>query len=137
LTSAKEKFALGGDLIEKGKLKEGLKQIFHLAEEGNRFLATTVPWQKIKSQKEQTQKDLWTAAATIHGLGILIEPFLPKTSERILKLLNLNSGKIDWEFTPNIKYSIAKPVPLFVKIEDKQIEAEKQRLKAEAKNGKK
>lgn len=123
----REKYEKVGQLIEKTRFREALKEILELAESGNRFLAGATPWQKIKSNKNETADDLWVALYLIHNLAILAEPYLPKTSQKIYDLLDVDRGE-KWQAPKALTYKIKNPKPLFKQIEDEEVERETNKL---------
>ena len=123
----REKYEKVGQLIEKTRFREALKEILELAESGNRFLAETAPWQKIKSNKNETADDLWVALYLIHNLAILAEAHLPKTSQKIYDLLDVDRAE-KWQAPGALTYKIKNPKPLFKQIEDEEVEKETNKL---------
>jgi methionyl-tRNA synthetase len=115
-----------GNLIENGHFREALKVIFELAESGNKFLAETEPWKKIKENKSEAEKDLLTCYLVIYQFSALIKPFLPQTSDNLTKI----TGRIsdEWAFEKPNTVKLNKSFPLFKRIEDEEIEREISKL---------
>ncbi len=123
LNHAREKFDLVGKLVEQAKFREGLREVFKLAEEGNRFIAENEPWRKIKRDKAATAGDLWVLTTLINAIAILAEPYLPISCEKILE--KLKAGKPQWKFPEKKSYKISAPTPLFKQIEKETIDSQK------------
>jgi methionyl-tRNA synthetase len=69
------------------------------------------------------------------NLAILINPFLPSTSQKMLHMMKVVDKILNWENAGSIKllsvgYSLRAPEILFRKIEDKEIEVQIQKLKS-------
>jgi len=120
-------FESSGQLIEEGHFREAIREIFNLAEEGNRFLAETEPWKSIKSDRETARKDLVVTAQVISSLIPLISPFLPQTADKIRDYFKFSINQT-WEFSKIDKLEITASKPIFARIEDEQIEAEVAKL---------
>lgn len=111
--------------IENYKFREALKELMSISRLGNKYLADTEPWKLIKTDKKRTQTILYYSIQLTAITAILAEAFLPDTSNKLLKMLNMQ--KIDWNDT--IKFDIIesgrqinKPELLFEIIEDKDID---------------
>lgn len=120
-------FETTAQLIETGKFREAIREIFNLAEAGNKFLAETEPWKTIKDDKETARKDLVTVAQVISSLATLISPFLPRTSENIRDYFEANTDKV-WQFEKINSLKIHDSKPIFKRIEDDQVTAEVAKL---------
>lgn len=125
LMFAEKLFDEVGDKIEEGKFREALKLVFTLIEKANKYLEDNAPWSK---EKEEAEKTLFIVGHIIKCLAILINPFLPKASENIFKLLNYNNDNLMWNYPKIEMIKIEKVEPLYIKIEDSQIEEENNNL---------
>ncbi|MEM2842530.1 MAG: methionine--tRNA ligase [Candidatus Bathyarchaeia archaeon] len=103
-------------LMDEFKLRSALSMIIDFAREGNRYLSLKEPWLKIKVDKRKAETTLYLAVQIVYALSILLTPFLPKTSEKILKQLGLNKSRL------NLKWSEASS--LMIKPNHKIGEAE-------------
>ena len=77
--------------IEKHRYKEALSHLMKLSALGNKYLAETEPWKIIKTDELRVETILNIALQITASLGILSSPFLPVTSKKLLKMLNLES----------------------------------------------
>ncbi len=121
------------DSIENYRFREALKVAMNLARLGNKYLADSEPWKLAKSDPERVKTILNIALQITANLAIVIEPFMPFTSEKLLKMLQIaNPG---WDSIGSMEllpagHQIGKPELLFEKIEDSVIEAQLEKLAA-------
>ncbi len=119
--------------IENYRFREALKVAMNLARLGNKYLADSEPWKLAKSDPERVKTILNIALQITANLAIVIEPFMPFTSEKLLKMLQIaNPG---WDSIGSMEllpagHQIGKPELLFEKIEDSVIEAQLEKLAA-------
>ncbi|WP_420578063.1 methionine--tRNA ligase [Ekhidna sp.] len=117
--------------LDQFKFREALSQMMELARIGNKYLADTEPWKLIKEDQNRVETILNIALQISANLSIVCEPFLPFTADRLLTILNV--GKRTWEeagqidFLPN-DHQLNKASLLFEKIEDKDVEAQVNKL---------
>jgi len=123
--------------IDSFRFREALQGAMDLARLGNKYLAETEPWKVIKTDEERVKTIMNVSLQITANLSILLEPFLPFTTEKIRSLLNLDKyswGQIQGFENGNpiqlIKHGhqINKPELLFDKIEDEAIEKQIQKL---------
>ena len=120
-----------GDSIEKYRLREGLQELMNLARLGNKYLAETEPWKLKKTDEKRTETIINIAIQISATLSFLCEPFLPYTSQKLKKLLNIDNGNWDTIHHDLIKenHKIKPHEHLFRKIEDQEIEYQLNKLK--------
>lgn len=120
-----------GSSIEKYRFREALGEFMNLARLGNKYLTDTEPWKKIKENPEEVKKILHISLQICASLAVLGEPFLPFTSAKLKKMLNMGSyswtdgGKNDLLKTGE---TINQPEYLFEKMEDEVILKQVQKL---------
>jgi methionyl-tRNA synthetase len=117
--------------LEQFKFREAVSELMNLARLGNKYLAETEPWKLIKTDAERVKTIMNIALQISTNLGILCEPFLPYTSQKLFGILNL--GKLNWSSasqTNNLAqgHTIGKEELLFSKIEDEQIQQQLSKL---------
>lgn len=83
--------------IEKFRLHEALSSVFTLASAGNKFIDFHKPWEVIKDRPEHFEQIINTCLVIIFNLGWLLKPFLPDTSEEILKQFGLSKDVSEWD----------------------------------------
>jgi len=118
---SEDSFALTSAAIEAGHFREALRVVFKLVEEGNRYINDMAPWVSIKIDKQKAASDLAVAAQVIKCLAILINPFLPQSSEKIYAQLGQNFSDIKWEKPEAGLLKVVSPEPIYKRIEDTQV----------------
>ncbi len=121
LTTTQEKV---DDLLSKFKFRDAQTEAMNLARIGNKYLADTEPWKLIKTDEERVKTIMNIALQISNTLSIVFEPFLPKISEKLKRILNSNSTELA------AGHQINKAELLFQKIEDEAIEAQVEKLKS-------
>lgn len=126
LKAAEEAFEKVGQAIEAGKFHEGLNLIFKLVEKSNRYLNDTSPWTAIKTDRKKAERSLAITGHIIKCISVLISPYLPKTSQKIS--LDIDFELKEWSYPKHSTLVVHNFKPLYKKIEDSQIEKEKEKL---------
>ncbi len=119
--------------IENYRFREALKDAMNVARIGNKYLADTEPWKVIKTDPECVKKILNIALQITANTAIAIEPFMPFSSAKILRMLAVD--KFGWERLGAMDlipagHQIGEPVLLFEKIEDDVIQRQLDKLAA-------
>ncbi|NUN07649.1 MAG: methionine--tRNA ligase [Ignavibacteriaceae bacterium] len=126
-------------LIESYKIKEASLETMNLARAANKYFNDSEPWRTIRSDREKCASTLNICVQTIYTLAELFQPFIPFTSEKIFRMLNVSPT--DWDncgrYTLNEGHLLNKPEILFVKIEDSAIDSELDSIKDATKRGEK
>ena len=113
------------------RFRESLSEMMNLARLGNKYLTDCEPWKLIKTDPERVQTTLNISLQICANLSILSQPFLPHTSEKLVKILNLepytwkDAGRSD---LLKADHQLNKPKFLFERIEDSVIEGLVQKL---------
>lgn len=118
--------------LDEFRFREALKEAMNIARLGNKYLADTEPWKVFKSNPRKVATILNVAMQITANLGILLEPFLPFTAEKIRAMVNLNVK--DWNMAGGDNLLLAghqlnEPSLLFDKIEDDVIERQLEKLR--------
>lgn len=105
----------------------------NLARIGNKYLADTEPWKLAKTDMPRVATILNISLQLVANLAIAFEPFLPFSSEKLRKMLNMDS--FDWAELGHTDllpagHRLATPELLFEKIEDDVIQAQVDKLLA-------
>ncbi len=119
--------------IEEFKFRESLAEAMNLARLGNKYFADTEPWKLIKTDEGRVATVMNIAIQIAANLSIAFEPFLPFSTERLRKMMRLPA--VEWSVlgTANIvkdRHQLGSSEVLFPKFEDKEIEAQINKLKA-------
>ena len=120
-----------GRSIEQYRFREALNELMNLARLGNKYLTENEPWKTIKTDVERTATVLNISLQICANLAILSEPFLPFTAEKLRNMLN--QDKAFWYEAGNSELleegkQINPAQLLFEQIDDKQIEAQLEKL---------
>jgi len=115
-----------GESIETFKLRKALRDIVDFAKEGNVYLNEKAPWHLIKKDKAAAGHVFNICSQAVYALAVLLAPFIPDTSEKILFYLNQPKlSTIEWNSIKenSIKEGtkIKKPEPLFEKLDIEEI----------------
>ncbi len=121
-----------GQAIERYKFREACNEIMQLARFGNKYLAEAEPWKLVKENPERVKSIMNVSLQIAAALAFVSEPLLPFTAKKLQKMLNLNSD-FNWHsISASIKlpqgHKIQPPLLLFEKIDDKVIEAQREKL---------
>lgn len=117
--------------LEHYRFREALAELMNLARAGNKYLTETEPWKLIKTDESRVQTILNVSLQVCANLAALSAPFLPFTSEKLYRMLNL--VPIDWDEagqTDLLKtgHQLDLPELLFARIEDEAIETQVHKL---------
>ena len=115
------------------KFREAQKEAMNLARIGNKYITECEPWKVWKTDPKRVETILYISLQLVANLAIAFEPFLPFSSERLRKLINMES--FDWNelgSTNLLKagHQLAEPELLFDKIEDDVIQYQLDKLAA-------
>lgn len=114
------------------KFRDALFSIMEYARFGNKYLAENEPW-KLYKENPSNPKIAETLTFCIGITAILavnLKPFLPSTSEKIFRMLNISDDNLSSYHTIILKgHQLNQPELLFEKIEDEAIEAQIEKLK--------
>ena len=119
--------------IEHYHFREALKDAMNFARIGNKYLADTEPWKLIKTDPERVKTILNIALQITANTAIAIEPFMPFSADKMLKMLAVE--KFSWEQMGSMEliaagHTIGEAQLLFEKIEDDVIQAQLDKLEA-------
>lgn len=122
------------DALDWCKFREALRAAMALAHEANKYLEYTSPWKMIKTDRARAGTSLWVAVQLINTLKTVLYPYLPFSSTKLHDILGYedNIESHGWKYyeVPSGQ-ELKKPTPLFVKLEEKIIEEEVERLKGQ------
>ncbi len=119
------------ELLDVFKFRDAQKEAMNLARIGNKYIADSEPWKVVKNDPERVKTIIYISLQLTANLAIAFEPFLPFSSEKLRKMLNMES--FEWNQLGRTDllqagHRLAKPELLFEKIEDDVIEAQVQKL---------
>lgn len=113
------------------KFREAQKEAMNLARIGNKYITECEPWKVWKTDPKRVETILNISLQLVANLAIAFEPFLPFSSEKLRKMINMPN--FEWTqlgSTDLLKAGdqLGEPELLFEKIEDKVIEKQLQKL---------
>ncbi|WP_296856932.1 methionine--tRNA ligase [uncultured Methanobrevibacter sp.] len=120
-----------GELIAKYEFREALLEIFKVAKKGNKYFNDQEPWKAVKEDMNKAANCLYLSNQLAKTLAYTLKPFLPTKADKIAEIMNINTLN-EWKdakVTLPSGHEINKAKPFFKKIEDKEIEAQKAKLK--------
>jgi len=118
-------------LLDTYKFRDAQKEAMVLARIGNRYITECEPWKVWKTDPKRVETILYISLQLVANLAIAFEPFLPFSSAKLRRLLNMKG--VDWNALGNTEilrpgHQLAEPELLFEKIEDDAIEAQLKKL---------
>ena len=147
--------------IERYRFREGSQELMNLTRLGNKYLADAEPWKVIKVDEIRVQTIMYVALQIASALAVLSEPFLPFTSKKLKKMLRFTQNdnviptergtsdekplgstlakSLSWNDIAEGKellsagHTIGKAELLFAKIDDKEVQAQLDKLEASRK----
>jgi len=139
--------------LDQFKFRDALFEVIDLARKGNKYLQEKQPWiiakglesskvSPLRGDLEEAQRQidncLHLCLQLTANLAILINPFLPFTAKKMLHMMKVVDKILDWENAGKLKllsigYSLRAPELLFRKIEDEEIKAQVDKLRANSK----
>ena len=116
--------------IESFRFRDALTDFISIAREGNKYLTDKEPWKLWKSEPEKVAPVMFTITQVLAKLGIIAQPFLPRTAEKIFELLRIQDRSWKWDdaaanvLVPggHTLFNEGKAPLLFEKIDDELIE---------------
>ena len=129
--------------LDNFELRKALREIVEYAREGNIYLNDKAPWHLIKENKKAAGHVFNLCAQFVYSLAILLAPFIPDTSRKILDLLNFEKSpnELGWDsITENALEAgreIKKAKPLFEKLDIEEIKEHLNKIKKKREKKKK
>ncbi len=120
--------------FEQYKVRRAAHLLMELAQEGNVYFDLKKPWKLAKEDKQAMATTLHLCLKCVKALSLLSYPILPTTSEKICLMLGETQPLVDagWEKTLKTPLTpgtvLGKPEILFRKIENEEIEKEREAL---------
>lgn len=119
------------------EVANSLQEIWSLVSRTNKYVDETAPWVLAKEEdNEKLEACIYHLIENLRKIAILLTPFMPETSENILKQLGIEANELKtWESL--FKYDqikdtkvIKKGEPLFMRLNaDEEIEYIKEGMK--------
>lgn len=115
------------------KFREALKDAMELARLGNKYLTETEPWKLAKSDMGRVATIMNISLQLCANLAVAFAPFLPFSTEKLVKMLNMEGVKWDDFGRSDVLpegHALNEAQLLFAKIEDSVVEAQIAKLNA-------
>lgn len=135
-----------GAAYERYRLREAVQEAVGLARLGNQYLQETEPWKTRKTDEQAMRNTVHVALQVCASLSILMEPVVPDAMASLRAMLQLDGLRsseppadsdrqptgLGWSDAAKpllqTNHAIGEPGILFRKIEDEEVEAQRQRL---------
>ena len=124
---------ISADSLLEGQRKHYDNQAFHLAlkdvwaviGQANRYVDSTAPWALRKDDPKRMEEVLWVLAEVLRQVAILIQPFIPIATAKMLAMLGISDKQRDFTSIGEkgrLKGggSLAAPEPLFPRFNDEE-----------------
>ncbi|CAG9623572.1 methionine--tRNA ligase [Sutcliffiella rhizosphaerae] len=111
-----------GERIEKANLKFALEEIFSYVRKSNKYFDEKQPWKQVKENRENCEQILKDCSFIIINLANLLSPFLPFSSEKILKMAQIEST--EWKPIQLNSLKLLNVAPIFQRIDEAKIQTE-------------
>lgn len=142
------------ELLEQYKFRDALYEVIDLSRKGNQYMQKKEPWIKAKvltndlaankaglataeqlAARQSIDNTLHVCLQLCANLAIFINPFLPHTAKKMIHMMKVVERMLEWENGGKEKllsvgYNLRAPDLLFRKIEDAEIVAQLEKLKA-------
>ncbi len=130
--------------IEHYRFRDALFEVVDLARKGNKYLQEVAPWSLAKTPELQEANQklidncLHLCLQLTANLAILSNPFLPFAVRKICHMLTVVEKMLDWENAGKMDlvkagYPLRAPELLFRKVEDTEMEVQRDRLRGKSK----
>lgn len=131
------------ELLATYRVADALEAIVALAKRCNKYIDETMPWALAKDEEKKARLGtvLYNLLEGIRYIAILLSPFMPETSDKIMEQLNCDNKDYDTldsfgTIKPGVK--VNKAVPLFNRLDSEKLLAEiHEKQEAEAKKNEK
>ncbi|TXI81608.1 MAG: methionine--tRNA ligase [Crocinitomicaceae bacterium] len=133
--------------LEAYRFRDALFEVIMLSDAANKYMQKKEPWIVARQTGEdgkptaEAQKlidnCLHICLQTTANLAILIHPFLPFAAKKMCHMMKVVDKMLDWENAGKMNllrvgYSLRAPELLFRKVEDAEVQAQVEKLKAKA-----
>jgi len=109
-------------LLDEVRFREALTKVLAMTDAGNEFFQRSQPWKLVKEDRERCEGIIHSCLEVCGTVGIMLKPFLPASSDKILGLLGIEGATVKDASRPRKKFKLAgKPEIPFRKLEDAQI----------------
>ncbi|MBO5743775.1 MAG: methionine--tRNA ligase, partial [Clostridia bacterium] len=104
------------------RVADSIEAIMNLARRCNKYIDETMPWALAKDEEKQDRLKtvLYNLIEAIRFIGILVGPFMPETSEKILEQINASSKDYEslFAFNEETEVKVGEATPLFARLDE-------------------
>lgn len=129
------------EALETYRFRDALFEVIDLARKGNKYLQEKQPWIVARdlatdpTAQQRIDNCLHVCLQLMANLTILVNPFLPFTARKMSHMMKTVEKMLEWENAGKTKllsvgYSLRAPELLFRKIEDTEVAAQVDKLRA-------
>ncbi len=137
LDELEEKVKEIAEEIEDCRLQVAVNTVIAISRMGNQYLNEKEPWNLIKKKRSEAATIFYIATQIVKALAVVSAPFIPSAAEEIWKSLSLPGSVHEQKWNKASSpipahHKIAKPKPLFRKIEEdtKQLDERLDKIRA-------
>ena len=122
LNSTKELKNIVDEKMSELKINEALDSIFDVLRKCNKYIDDTTPWvlAKEEDKKDRLETVIYNLLESIRVCSILLQAFIPTTSEKIFNGLKLEKTNFEdlYNFVDTYELGLEKPANLFERIKE-------------------
>ena len=111
--------------MDKFRVADAIEDVFALARRSNKYIDETTPWvlAKDENSKDALNAVMYNLIEAIRFIGILLKPFMPETSEKILQQINASNTTWDSlkEFGTDNEKQVGTPEVIFARLDEKAV----------------
>ncbi len=104
-------------------ISKAMDAVWRVVADANRYFASQEPWALKKTNPARMETVLWTTAEVLRMVGILIQPYVPESAEKLLDLLAVASDARSFAaFGDRLKpgLNLPPPAPIFPRFVDEE-----------------
>ena len=110
---------------------KALTTLWEIVSASNKYIDETAPWSLAKEEKDRPRLStvLYQTLESLRIIALLLAPFMPSTSEKMWSQLGMEGSLWEQNLEENVKWGglkpgrrVAKPTPLFPRIDPSKIE---------------
>jgi methionyl-tRNA synthetase len=121
-----------GALLDGLQFRNAIATVINCARAGNVYFDANAPWKSLKTDAAECNRLMYACLTRVAAIGLMLRPFLPKSSAAILKNFGLTdpfaagSASLKPQDVAQIGLELGKPEVLFKKLEEKDLPAVEQ-----------
>ncbi len=119
----KKAFAALCEGIDNLHIGDSVSAVMEFAKRCNKYIDETMPWALAKDpeQSQRLETVLYNLLEAIRRIGVMLYPFMPETSDRIVSALNKKTAheieEVTCDFGSEAEYTVSPTTPLFARID--------------------